>query len=184
KLAKTDGEGTKINRKNERREGDPYPLPPPPSGKGTIKATLYGCWAGRVPANGERSVKQSLEDILGPDTVTAFDGVVKAKVAFEVIATNAASEKEAAKLQAAATEALEKAAEKGGFHGPAKVGDWLTATPFEDQYRNANAAIGEELKGKVIVKLDYAEPDPPMPVGSGSEAPIIVTGGGVRVTFG
>jgi hypothetical protein len=180
----TKGQGTNVNQQGERPVGAPYVLPPPPSGKGTVTATIYSCWGDKVPGTGERSVKQSLEDVLGKGTVTAFDGVVKSKLAWKVDVENAADEQEAKTLEELAKKRLSEAATKAGF--PDDPDGWLTNTPFEDQYKAANDAVAKDpkLKGKVTVSFEYPTPDPPVLVGPGSECPRFVLGGGVRLTYG
>ena len=183
KEEKTKGVGTNVNQKGERQVAPVYELPPPPSGKGTIKATIYSCWGDKVPTEGERSVKQSLEDVLGPGTVEAFDDVVTSKLSWAPDVANAADEEEAKKLEELAKKRLAEAAKKAGFD---KTDSWLTDTPFENQYKVANDVIDKdpELKGKVTISFEYPKPDPPVLVGPGSECPQFILGGGVRLTYG
>jgi hypothetical protein len=184
------GKGTNVNTKNERPVGVPYVLPPPPSGKGTVKATLYSCSGAKASGKGERSVKDTLEDILGAGTVKAFEGTVIAKLVYRVDALDAANEQEAKKLEELAEKRLSEAAAKAGFNTEQMAVDntkkWLTNLPFENQYKTANEIVAKdpELKDKVVVVFEYPEPDPPVVIGPGSECPQFVLGGGVRLTYG
>ncbi len=181
--------GTNVTKHDERSVGDPYVLPAPSFGIGTVKATLYSCYGSKVPGPGEKSVKQTLEDVLGAGTVEAFDGVVDAKVGIMLDVQDAASEEEVTKLQDKGIQLLGEAAKKAGFQAKdpeVRIKSWLKTIPFEDQYKKASDVIANdpELKGKVSALLHYPTPDPPVVVGPGAECPQFVIGGGVRLTYG
>jgi len=182
KQENTAGKGTDINVKGDRPIGTPYVLPPPPGGKNAVTATLYSCWGSKKPAPNERSVKDSLEDVLGKGTVTAFDGVIKSKLVYAVEIENAASNEEAKQLADLAEKRLDEAATKAGFKNDAN--GWLTNTPFENQYKAANDVMAKDpkLKGKATVTFEYPVPDPPA-IGPGAECPKFLVGGG-RFTYG
>jgi hypothetical protein len=185
KQGEKSAKGTNVNQPDQRKVGDPYQLPAPPSGV-TVKAVLYGCYGARVPndgKNGERSVQKSLEDVLGKGNVTAWTNVVDALVKVDW-STSAETQEKADELAKKAETALNDAARKAGRDD---VNEWLNKLPFLDQYSTLQKVIDDDptLKGRVKLKLTYPEPhDPPTAIGPESECPVMVVGGGTTLKYG